>query len=107
MPKCAPTQRPSQARQKRGQRRAPSGPRSDCGDLDHQLHPQRARREPVALLEQLEQAHQRRGLLGDGDLGQRDDEVVGQPPPGRAEQRVDEELERARAPRASTLRRTT
>jgi hypothetical protein len=46
--------------------------------LDHQLELQRARREPEARLERVEQVRQRRDLLGHDDLRERDDEASGQ-----------------------------
>jgi hypothetical protein len=89
--------------QEAGQRRSAVGADDRLGHLDHHLAPQRAFRQAVAPLEDLEQPHQRPRLLGDGDLGQRDDEVRRQAPGGLAEQCVQEDLERAGAARLPLL----
>ena len=56
----------------------PVGPDDGLRRLDHQLALQRARREGRIGLEQLEEGDEGGDLLGDGDLGNGDDEVVRQ-----------------------------
>ena len=98
-PEVRPAAAPLAGFEERRQRRAAVGPEQRLRRLDHQLDPEGPGGQAVAGFEALAEADQRARLLGDGDLRQRDDEVVGEPSARRGEQRVDEDLQRARAAR--------
>ncbi len=61
--------------------------------LDHDLGMERAFWQPERALESLEEVGERGDLLGDGHLGQRDDEVLRQPASGVADQLREEDVE--------------
>ena len=72
--------------------------------LDHDLEAQRAGVEAEPILEHVEHVDDGLDVAARLDLGQRDDEVIGQPPVRRAEQLGEEDVERAQRARREVAR---